>query len=219
MANPVSMFESVLIEDAIIVVLPPILIVHGIFTYELQLPETVVPVIRSRSTVDDKLLPGFKISQLLRAFIGAQPVVLHPAIWCSLPRLSRNTQDLPLGDIALDRPRVAHLRDAKIGGPALVSGVPAAVHVVQARGMLKVGAIDCKLVVCIQLGLHGVVACPGVGGAALQNIHAVVYRWAIEVAEHVLMATSARLPSGIHRLSLARCVPSRVAGYHSSGLR
>ena len=68
MANPVSMLESVLIEDAIIVVLPPILIVHGIFTYELQLPETVVPVIRSRGAIDDELLPVWT-GELLWAFV------------------------------------------------------------------------------------------------------------------------------------------------------
>ena len=210
MAYAVSMLESVLIEDAVLVVLPPILVVHGIVAYELQLSETVVPVIRSRSTVDDELLPGLEISQLLRAFIRAQPIILHPSVRRPLPRLSRDAQDLSFGDIAFDCPGIAHLRDAKIGGPALVSGVPAAVHVVQARSMLEVGAIDRKLVICVQLGLHGVVARPRVGGAALQNIHAVVYRWAIEVAEHVLMAKLAMVAKKIYGLRPGR-------GYTVSG--
>ena len=58
---------------------------------------------------------------------------------------------------------------------------------VQARDMLKVSAIDRELVIRIQLGLRGVIAGPGVGGAALQNVHAVVDRWAVEIAEHVDM--------------------------------
>ncbi len=68
MTNPVSVLESILIEHTILVVLPPILIVHGIFAYELQLPKTVVPVIRSRGAIDDELLPVWT-GELLWAFV------------------------------------------------------------------------------------------------------------------------------------------------------
>lgn len=51
--------------------------------------------------------------------------------------------------------------------------------------MLKVRAIDCELVIGVELALQGVVAGPRVAAAALKDVHPVVNSWAVERAKRV----------------------------------
>jgi hypothetical protein len=70
MANTISLFVWVLIEHAPIILLLPIVRVHGVLAYEFQLAETVVAVVRATAAVDDELLVSLWVGELLRSLVG-----------------------------------------------------------------------------------------------------------------------------------------------------
>lgn len=69
MTNTISFLGGVLVEDAAFVVLLPVAWVHGIGADELELSETVVPVVAAGGGVDDEFLAGLGVGELLRAFV------------------------------------------------------------------------------------------------------------------------------------------------------
>jgi hypothetical protein len=68
---------------------------------------------------------------------------------------------------------------------SMVSCVPARVDVVKASAVPEVRSINGKLIVCVKLGFHGVVAGPWVTGAAFQNEHPVIDSRTVERTECV----------------------------------
>jgi hypothetical protein len=66
-----------------------------------------------------------------------------------------------------------------------ISCVPARVDVVKASAMPEVSPIDGKLIICVKLGFHGVVAGPWIAGAAFQNEHPVIDSRAVERTEGI----------------------------------
>jgi hypothetical protein len=65
------------------------------------------------------------------------------------------------------------------------SCVPTRVDVVKAGAVPEVRPINRKLIVCVKLGFHGVVAGPRITGAAFQNEHSVIDSRTIERTECV----------------------------------
>jgi hypothetical protein len=65
------------------------------------------------------------------------------------------------------------------------SGVPTRVDMVKAGAVPEVRPINRKLIVCVKLGFHGVVAGPRITGAAFQNEHSVIDSRTIVWAESV----------------------------------
>jgi hypothetical protein len=65
----------------------------------------------------------------------------------------------------------------------VASCVPARVDVVKPSAMPEVRPINGKLIVCVKLSFHGVVAGPWITGATFQNKHSVVDSRTIERAE------------------------------------
>lgn len=147
MPHTVRVLQRVLVEDAAVVVLAPVLHVHGILADELQLAEAVVAVIGTRGGVDDELLARVRVRELLGPFVGGEAVVDGAAVGRLLPCVFRDAEDHALGKVGGHSPGVGHLSDAQIRGPTVVLPVPAAVDVVQAGGVLEVRPIDGKLVV------------------------------------------------------------------------
>jgi hypothetical protein len=109
---------------------------------------------------------------------------------------------LPLGEVGRNSPWITHLGDAEVcrpGGVCMVpivtrlvciraamfvaSCVPARVDMVKASAVPEVRPINGKLIVCVKLSFHGVVAGPWITGAAFQNEHSVVDSRTIERAE------------------------------------
>jgi len=68
-AYAISLRGRVLVEHATLGILPPVLDVHGVIANELQLTETVVAVVRPRRRIDDKVLTGLGVHQLLGTFV------------------------------------------------------------------------------------------------------------------------------------------------------
>jgi hypothetical protein len=66
-----------------------------------------------------------------------------------------------------------------------ISCVPARVDVIKASAMPEVRPIDGKLIICVKLGFHGVVAGPWITGAAFQNEHPVIDSRAVERTEGI----------------------------------
>ena len=78
-------------------------------------------------------------------------------------------------------------RDTKIARPPIVLPIPTAVHMVQARAVLKVGSINRELVKGVQLRFERVVRRPWVGSTAFQHVHPVIDRRTAVFAEHVCL--------------------------------
>lgn len=154
MADPIRALHRILIEHAPRRVFDPVLLIHRVRPHELQPAEAIVPVIRPCGRVDDEVLARRVVDELLRALVRREPVVELPAIGRFLPRLRGRADDLAVGEVAGDGPRVRELRDAQVAGPGRVRRFPAAVDVVQARGVLEVGAVDGELVVGVQHALE-----------------------------------------------------------------
>jgi len=68
-ANAICLVGRVLVEDAALVILAPVLHVHGVIADELELPEAVVAVVGAGGGVDDEVLAGLRVDQLFGTFI------------------------------------------------------------------------------------------------------------------------------------------------------
>ena len=183
--NTIRGLKRILIEDAARRLLGPILRVHRVRPYKLQLAEAVIPIIRTRRAVNDEILVGFRIRELLRPLIRRKPIILLAPIRRLLPRLRRRRDNLPLRQIRRHSPRIRHLANTQIRGPGRVLLPPARVDVIQGVAVDEIRPVDGELVVRVQHAFHAVVARPGVCGGVFQHEHAVVHGWAVEVSEHV----------------------------------
>lgn len=85
MANAVSLFRGVLVEDAAFVVLLPISWVHWVLTNEFELAEAVVAVVATSGGVDDEFLACLGVRELLRAFVGCEAIVFTAAVRSLFP--------------------------------------------------------------------------------------------------------------------------------------
>ena len=81
--------------------------------------------------------------------------------------------------------------------------------------MFEVRPIDSKLIVCVKLGLHGIVAGPWITGATFQNEHPMIDSRAIEWAEGINLWWWSVWPRILVRTMFA---DSRIT-HHNSGLR
>jgi hypothetical protein len=81
-------------------------------------------------------------------------------------------------------PGVTRLVCIRVAKP-IIACVPARVHVVKASAVPEVRSINGKLIVCVKLGFHGVVAGPWVTSAAFQNEHPVIDSRTVERTEGV----------------------------------
>lgn len=66
-----------------------------------------------------------------------------------------------------------------------IPSVPARVDVVKASTVSEVRPIDGKLIVCVKLGFHGIVASPWVTGTAFQDKHTVIDSGTVKRTEGV----------------------------------
>lgn len=99
MSNAIRLLECILVEDTTLVVLPPVLWVHRIFTDQLELSEAIVPVVGASCTVDDEVLSRVRVDELFWSFVGGQTLVEGSAVWRLFPCVIGHADDLPLGEI------------------------------------------------------------------------------------------------------------------------
>lgn len=188
-ARAVDPGAGVLVEDAAGAVLPPGLVLHGVVADQLEQAEAVEGGIDPRGRVDDKLLARGPVDELLGPLVGGEAGV-GPAVGDALPRLVGDRDHAPAGEGRVDRPRVAHVRDAEVGGPGGRALLPARVDVVELPGVGEVGPVYGELVVRVERRrrrLQGEVGRPGVRRAgALQDEHPVVDGRAVDGAGCVL---------------------------------
>lgn len=106
MTDSVRSGLDVLSKDAVVIVLFPGTRVHGIVSHQFELTETVVAIIRPGSTVNEKVLTCRGVDELLWPFVARQSNVKRPAIWRLFPRVRGRADDLAIGEIGLDGPRI-----------------------------------------------------------------------------------------------------------------
>lgn len=141
-ADAVRLLLRVLVEDAAVVVLLPVLRVHRVRADELELAEAVVPVVAAGGAVDDEFLAGVRVGELLGAFVGGEAVVLAPTVGGLFPGVFRGgdlrtgvsvawlwvesgaAYDLSVGQVRGHGPGVAHFGDAQVGWPRGEGVVP-----------------------------------------------------------------------------------------------
>ena len=87
MTNTVRFLERILVEDTTIVNFAPVLRVHRVITSEFELAETIIAIIGPGSAVDDELLLGFWIGELLRGFIRGETIIYGAAVGRLFPRV------------------------------------------------------------------------------------------------------------------------------------
>lgn len=92
-ANAVCLFLGVLVEYATLVVFLPVLRVHWVWTDQLKLTEAVIPVVTSSGRVNDELLPGLWVGQLLWAFVRGETVIFPPTVGGLLPSVLWYTEE------------------------------------------------------------------------------------------------------------------------------
>ncbi len=106
--HAVSLRRWVLVENATLSILAPVLNVHWVIANQLELTKTVVAVVGSRCGVDDKVLTGLGVDELLRGFIRGESHVEGTPLRCLFSSLVWDAQDLALGEVGGDSPRVVH---------------------------------------------------------------------------------------------------------------
>jgi hypothetical protein len=84
-ADAISFFPRILIEDAAFVVLLPVLWVHRIIAGQFELTEAVVAVVTSSGGVDDEFLACFGVGELLWAFVRGKTVVFPTSVGSLFP--------------------------------------------------------------------------------------------------------------------------------------
>ena len=178
MSHRVRSLQLVLIEHTSIALDPIfwVLWISAIIHLQREQSKTVIWVVAPRSTVDDELLTSNRTRQLLRTLVTRQSHIARycTSIWRLFPRLRRHTDDGTLRDIAAHSRGVAHGCDAEVGGPRHVGAVPAGVDMVELGVQLEVCAVNCELVIGVQLGGEGVCRGPDVRAGGDECVHAVV---------------------------------------------
>ena len=106
--HAVDLFTRILVEHAAAGRLSPVLHVHRVLAYELQLAEAVVSVVGAGGAVDYELLAGGGVRELLRAFVGGEAHVVGAAVRGLFPGLRGDGDDLTLGKVGGDGPGVGH---------------------------------------------------------------------------------------------------------------
>lgn len=71
--------KLVLVKDAT-VVLNPVLCVHGVFSDQLELAETVICIVGAGGGVDDEVLAGGRVDELFWGFVGGEADVEGTAV-------------------------------------------------------------------------------------------------------------------------------------------
>ena len=97
--DTIGIFQRILIENTAIIVLPPILYVHGIISHKLKLTEAVIPVIGSSGAVDDEVLACAGVNELLGALIRGETDIKRSTVGGFLPWIRGHGEDLSLGEI------------------------------------------------------------------------------------------------------------------------
>ena len=108
MAHAIRLLARVLIEDAPLRVLAPVLHVHRVVAHELQLAEAVVAVVGARSGVDDEVLARLRVRELLGPFVGGEARVGRAAVGGFFPGLVGHGEDLAGCEVGGDGPGVGH---------------------------------------------------------------------------------------------------------------
>ena len=70
MTNAIRFFQCILIEDAALVVLAPVLGVHWVSTNKFKLAEAIVAIVRASGRVDDEGLIRGRVCELLGTLVG-----------------------------------------------------------------------------------------------------------------------------------------------------
>ena len=96
--------------------------------------------------------------------------------------LALTSANLPLG-----RKVKSTFTDAQIGWPSIICIIPAAIDVKKATLMLEICAVNCKLVVCVQLRFYAEIGTPRILSIAFKHKHTMVDSWAIEWAIHIYL--------------------------------
>lgn len=90
MTDTVRHLQCILVKDAAFVVLSPVLVIHWVRADELEEAEAVVAVVGARGGVDDEVLAGGRVDELLGSFVGGEIVVEGPAVGGSFPGIVGN---------------------------------------------------------------------------------------------------------------------------------
>lgn len=108
MADAIRLIAGVLIEDAALGVLAPVLDVHGVVAHELELAQAVVAIVRPGCRVNDEILAGVRVRELFGAFVGGEAVVEGAAVGGLFPGFRGHAEDLALGEVGAYGPGVFH---------------------------------------------------------------------------------------------------------------
>ena len=68
-AYAVGLLRRILVKYAALGVLPPVLDVHRVRADKFKLTEAVVAVVGASSRIDDEVLAGFRVDELLGTFV------------------------------------------------------------------------------------------------------------------------------------------------------
>lgn len=183
--------------------LAPVVDVHWVRADELEEAETVVGVVGAGGGVGEEgLRCVVGVGELLGRFVGGEAVVGGAAVGGFFPGERGDGEGGALGEGGQCGPGVGYcevcylglgrggrggltLRDAQISGPGDVLVEPAAVDVVETRGVLEVRSIDGELVERVHLPFERVFGLPRIRSGALKHKHPMIHRWAGVVAHHI----------------------------------
>lgn len=109
MTHSISSLQRILIEDGSLNCFTPVVDVHRVLTYELELAETVVAIVGAGGRVDYVgSVWVVRVGELLGAFVGGETVVGGPPVGGSLPREGGHGEDDALGEGGRDGPGVEY---------------------------------------------------------------------------------------------------------------
>ena len=124
MSSTVNTSHCVLMEDAILIMLLPALVLHGIIADQLKHSNAVEGCIDSRGRVEHEILAGMRIDELLGTLVCSQTD--WPAVWDLLPRLVWHRDHSPLYQGRVDGPWIRHVSDTQVCRPTIVFVLPTA---------------------------------------------------------------------------------------------
>lgn len=97
MSNSVRLVPRVLVKDTPLIILPPVLHVHGIITDKLELTEAIITAVGPRGGVDYECLAGSGVCELFRSLVGGEADVEGAAVGGLFPRVGWHAEDLTGG--------------------------------------------------------------------------------------------------------------------------
>ena len=99
MPDPIRLLQRILIEHTPLIILPPVLHIHGVVSHQLKLTKAVVTIVRPRRGVNDEGLVCVGVCELLGAFVGGETGIEGAAVGSLFPWVGGDGEELARGEV------------------------------------------------------------------------------------------------------------------------